>query len=63
MRKVPGKTGEEEEKFSRYTPTVDLEEEGSGEGQAIEPVILPLTGLPKGGQQAHDLSLREDGRD
>lgn len=65
MRKVPktgGTAGGEEDKFSRYTPTTDLNV-NEGDESRIRPVVLPLTGLPAANEQAHDLSLRGEGSD
>lgn len=59
MKKTPAKTGEENEKFSAYTPTVDLSEEEESQA-AIKPTIMPLAELPKNVRQAHDLSLSEE---
>lgn len=59
MKKTPAKTGEEDEKFSAYTPTVDLSEE-DGKQSEIKPTIMPLAELPRNVRQAHDLSLSEE---
>lgn len=51
MIKRPLEESTDDEKFSRYVPTIDLSDE---EAQQSDPIVLPLSGLPPAAEQATD---------